>query len=183
MEQVRSDVLWMQNNGKSREAIADEASKLGTLDESIKRMTKSYNVIEGFYSQMTRIYEELERFDKRVAWDIKMREREYKAVNATASAMQIMSAVIKGTDANSLMRDQTIQFLTTDYGEKLGRIESAMEDSAKFLEQADMRNAMYADRGLKLLDDLKGRDISVGLLQQPAVVTSNYYPLKNSKGN
>lgn len=174
MLKVQSDINWMKKNGKSQELIADEASKLGTLDESIKRMTKSYTVINGFYTQMTRIYDELERFDKRVAWDIKMREREYKAINATASAMQIMQAVIKGTDANSMMRDQTIQFLTTDYGEKLGRIESAMEDSNKFLEQADMRNAMYAERGMQLLDDLNKRDLAISLPAPSAVPAYKY---------
>lgn len=163
-EKVQSQVRWLQKNGKSEALISDEASKLGQLDASITRMTKSYDVIEGFYAQMTRIYEELERFDKRVEWDISMREREYKAINATNTAMQIMRAAIKGTDGDSQMRDQTLAFLTTDYGDKLGRIESAMEDTAKFLEQADMQNAMYADRGMKLLEDLKGRDLSVGLL-------------------
>lgn len=163
MQQVQSNVRWMQKNGKPAELIADEASKIGTLDESIKRMTRSYETITGFYKQMTRIYDELERFDKRVAWDIKMREREYKAINATASALEIMQAVIKGTDENSRMRDSVIAHLTNNYGEKLGRIESVMEDSSKFLEQADMRNAMYADRGLALLAELDKRDISISL--------------------
>jgi uncharacterized protein (DUF3084 family) len=126
--EVQSNLNWMQRNGKSKEEIDDEASKLATLAESIKRMTNSYNVIDGFYTQMTRIYTELERFDKKVAWEINHREREYKAINATATAMQIMQAVIKGTDANSMLRDQTMQFLNVDYGQKLGRIESAMED-------------------------------------------------------
>ena len=182
-EKVHSQIKWMRENGKSQEAINDEASKFGMLDQAINRMTRSYNVIEGFYVQLTRIYSELERFDQRVDWDIMMREREFKAITATNSAMQIMRAAIKGSDADSQMRDQTLNFLTDDYSGKLGRIESAMEDSAKFLEQADMQNAMYADKGMKLLEDLRGRELSVGQFPTPAKagVVSDYVYKK--KGN
>lgn len=162
--EVKSNVEWMRRNNKSQELIDDELSKFATLGESITRMGNSFTVIEGFYAQLTRIYNELERYDKKVDWEIDHREREYKAVNATATAMEIMRAVIKGTDGTSQMRDQAMAFLNTNYGEKLGRIEAAMEDSAKFLEQADMRNAQYADKGRKLLDDLNSRDISVGVI-------------------
>lgn len=181
-DEVASTVSWMQRNGKSQEVINDEASKLTILSQSIDRLSKSYDVTYGFYSHLKRVKEEFERYEKKIGWEINLREREYKAINAVVSATQIMRAFIKGSDADIQTRNRAMAYVNVDYAEKLGRIESAMEDSTKFLEKADMQNAIYADKGLQLLEDLKGRDISVGLLQQvkPVAVptNSNYYATK-----
>jgi len=169
-EEVVSNVNWMQTHGKAQEVIADEASKLTILSEAIERLTKSYDVTYGFYTHLRRVKEEFERYEKKIGWEINLREREYKAINAVVSATQIMRAFIKGTDEDIETRNRAIAFVNVDYAEKLGRIESAMEDSTKFLEKADMQKAIYADKGLQLLKDLNKRDISVGMLQSPQPV-------------
>ncbi len=168
-QDVAGTVQWMQRNGKDQATINDEAEKITTLTASITRMSKSYDVTYGFYTHLKRVKEEFERYEKKVAWEINLREREYKAINAVASATQIMRAFISGNDEDIQTRNRAMQFVNIDYAEKLGRIESAMEDSTKFIEKADMQHAVDADRGLKLLQDLNGRDISVGLLPNQRV--------------
>lgn len=172
---VAATVAWMQKNGKSEEVINDEAEKVTTLTESITRLSKSYDVTYGFYTHLKRVKEEFERYEKKIGWEINLREREYKAVNAVASATQIMRAFIKGSDADIQTRNRALAYVNVDYAEKLGRIESAMEDSTKFIEKADMQHAIDADRGLKLLQDLNSRDISVGLLTASPKATVSAY--------
>jgi hypothetical protein len=141
-------------------------------------MTNSCEVIDGFYAVTTKVYEELVRFDAKTAWEIDHQEREYVAISETNTVLDIMMAVIKGTDENSQLRDKALSYVNTDYSQKLGRIESTMEDMSKFLEKADMKNSQYAEQGRKLLDDLNKRDISVGTIQGATPTGDVLYKIK-----
>lgn len=176
--EVQNNLNWMQRNGKPKEVVDDEASKLTSLAASITRMTNSCEVIDGFYAVTTKVYEELVRFDAKTAWEIDHQEREYVAISETNTVLDIMMAVIKGTDENSQLRDKALSYVNTDYSQKLGRIESTMEDMSKFLEKADMKNSQYAEQGRKLLDDLNKRDISVGTIQGATPTGDVLYKIK-----
>jgi hypothetical protein len=169
-QRIRSEVEWMKNNGKSEAEIRNHASKLGRIAGAETRITKSYTLTKGFLDQLVRAKDALVTIDSDIDFEIDITEREYKSTNATSAAWRAMRSALTGGDDIDQLRNDTFAYLAEDYGAKLGQIESFMDDSQRFLESADMKNSMYEDEGMRLLEDLNSRDLLVTSKQQPQAV-------------
>jgi len=160
-EKLKREITFMQKNGKPPADIQNSFTKLGKLNEAEIRLTKSYTQTQGFYEQLTRAYNALVTIDGNIDFEIDIQEREYKAVNASNAAWRAVKAAFSGNDELDALRNDTMTFLADDYGNKLGEIESFMEDSKKFIDGVDLSNSMYADDGMKMLENLNARDLNI----------------------
>jgi hypothetical protein len=154
--------------------VQNNLTKLGKLTEAEKRLTKSLVQTQGFYTQLTRAYKALETIDGNIDFEIGIMEREYKAVNASHAAWKAVKAAFNGSDELDMLRNDTLAFLAEDYGNKLGAIESFMDDSKKFIDGVDLQNAMYADDGMKALENLNAVDLNI--VQSKQTLTNNPSP-------
>lgn len=160
--QTLSKMIERQRKDNAPEAeIRNNLTKLGKVSEAVKRLTKSYTQTQGFYTQLTRAYNSLETIDGNIDFEIGIMEREYKAVNASHAAWKAVKAAFNGSDEIDSLRNDTLAFLAEDYGNKLGAIDSFMQDSKKFIDNVDLQNLMYADDGMKALDELNAFNMDV----------------------
>jgi len=170
--------MQRRNNAPAPE-IQNNLTKLGRLDDAKKRLEKSLQQTQGFYTQLTRAYTALETIDENINFEISIMEREYKAVNASHAAWKAVKAAFKGSDQIDMLRNDTLAFLAEDYGNKLGEIETFMEDSKKFIDSVDLQNAMHAEDGLRVLDELNSRNLEVvqskSLANNPSPVLTPSY--------
>lgn len=139
-------------------------SKLGRLGDSIKRLSVSQERTTTFNEQLKRALRALEIIHENIDFEITVVEREYKATNAAHSAWQSVRAAFKGGDMIDEFGQDAFAFLKEDYNNKLGEIDSFMNDSSKFLNDVDISQAMLSQDGLKMLDEMNNRDI-LGLVQ------------------
>lgn len=157
---VKQLELQRQKNADELE-IRSNLSKLGKVNAAVERMKKSRDKVQGFYSQLNRAYKALEIIDSDIDFEINITEKEYKAVNAAHGAWKAVRAAFKGSDEIDNLRADTLAYMAEDYGNKLGAIESFMDDSKKFIDGVDLQQLMYADDGLKMLESLNAHDLNV----------------------
>lgn len=154
--------LEMQRQkGADEMEIRSNLSKLGKVRAAVERMKKSRTQVQGFYTQLSRAYKALEIIDGDIDFEINITEKEYKAVNASHAAWKAVRAAFKGSDEIDSLRADTLAFMAEDYGNKLGAIDSFMDDSKKFIDGVDLQQLMYADDGLKILESLNAHDLNV----------------------
>lgn len=79
-------------------------------------------------------------------------EKQAKIVNATHSALQTAVRLFKGTTDENYAFMQASDALQRDMGEKIGEIKMAMEMSENFIKGADVKNAVYEQKGLDMLE-------------------------------
>ena len=156
-----SEIEWMRNNGKPVEDIQNSAARLGKLNEAETRLSKSFALTSNFYEQLTRAYKALQTIDSNIDFEIDIREREYKAVNASNNAWRTVKSAFNGSEHFDELRNDSFAFLAEDYAQKLGEIESFMDDASKFIESNDIQQAIYAGDGMKLMEDLNSRNLDI----------------------
>lgn len=185
VNQIKNTVTTLVNDEKSliskcealRKQNADPMevqsalSKLGKVRASKERMSKTMTQVQGFYDQLNRAYKALVIIDGDIDFEINIQEREYKAVSAAHAAWKNVRAALKGTDEIDSLRADTLAWMAEDYGNKLGAIESWMDDSEKFIKDVDLQQLMYAEDGLKVLEGLNSVDLNV-VQAKPALTQS-----------
>ena len=114
--------------------------------------------------------------DGDIDFEISIQEREYKAVSAAHAAWKNVRAALKGTDEIDSLRNDTLAWMAEDYGNKLGAIESWMDDSKKFIDDVDLQQLMYAEDGLKVLEGLNSVNLDVVQSKSAAPALSQSTP-------
>lgn len=160
-----------RKQGADEMEIRSNLSKLGKVRAAIVRMQKAQTQVQGFYNQLNRALKALQIIDSDLDFEIGINEREYKAVTAAHTAWKAVRAAFKGTDEIDSLRADTLAWMAEDYGNKLGAIESFMDDSKAFIDGVDLQQMMYAEDGLKALEGLNSYDLNV-VQSKPALLQS-----------
>jgi hypothetical protein len=141
--------------------IRTYSAQLGKLRDAEERLTKSYTQVNGFYTQLSRALKALNLMNDDINFQIGLTEREYKAISASAAAWQAVAAAFKGSEEIDSLRTDTMAFIAEDYSNKLGMIDSYMEDAKGFIDGSELTQSMYSDKGLKILEDLNSRNLDI----------------------
>lgn len=160
-KELTNKIEFGRRNNSPAEDIQNYLARLGKVNDAKIRLTKSRDYTQGMYEQLSRAYKAVCTMDENIDFEISITEREYSGGAIMAKAWKNVAAALKGDGALDLLRNDTLAFMAEDYGNKLGQIDSFMEDSMKFINGAELQNGMYAEAGLKVLDELNKRDLNV----------------------
>lgn len=158
---LSNSIAYLQRKQNQDEDIKTNAARLGRVHDAKERLQKSLDRVTGFYQQLNKASKALTQINDNIDFEISIMEREVKAVNASHTAWKAVKAAFKGNDQLNELQNDTLNFLTEDYSRKLGEIETFMDDSQKFINGAELQDGMYADAGMKLLEDLNARKLDV----------------------
>jgi len=139
-----------ENNDK--EALIINSRKAGRLKESNVKLKELYRKMEILY----RVLDKMERNSKIMLEDIedqvKIKERERKAMRASHSAMRSAMNIIKGDKDKRAMFDMALEAVADDVSKKVGEMERFMEISDNFMRSIDLQNGIFEEEGLKMLE-------------------------------
>lgn len=121
--------------------------------------------------------------------EVDHRETERKAMLGGYKAMKSAKAILAGSDAESQLYDQAMEFAVNDYGMKMGEIENFMETSRGFVDGLDLENGAFDADALEKIQAweakadslLLGNNVKAAVLQGmgiaplPAAVESSSY--------
>jgi hypothetical protein len=85
--------------------------------------------------------------------EVDIQKREYTAIKAGHSAFKSAMKVIKGDPDKMEIFNQTMEFLADDVSKKVGEMERFMELSVDALNKVDLENAVFEEKGFKLLEE------------------------------
>jgi hypothetical protein len=160
-DDLAARVRVLQRQGQPQDVVANEAMKIGRLDDALLRTNKALTMTKAFYDQLTKALKAVETIHSNIDFEIDISEEEYKAATASSNAWRAVRSAFKGSSETDALQADAFAFLAQDYTAKLGEIDSFMADSQKFIDSVDLQNAVYTDKGMRLLEDLNARDLDV----------------------
>ena len=93
--------------------------------------------------------------------EVSAREEERKMMLSSYGAMKAAKAILTGGTDQKELFDQAMEFVVTDYGMKMGEIDSFIENSKGFVESLDMQNLAFEATALDKLKEWEQRGDSI----------------------
>lgn len=147
-----------------------KARKAGRLEESNMTLSALYNKMEMLYRVLNKMYETSLVLIEDMEDEVKVKTMERDAIKASYSAFKSAVRIIKGDPDKKEIFDQAMEFLTDDYGKKLGEIEHFMEISSSVIDSIDIQNGVYAEDALAKLDAWEKQSDSILLGDQKKMI-------------
>jgi hypothetical protein len=88
-----------------------------------------------------------------IAHEIEIKKEEREIIRTSHSVMKSAVNIINGNSDKKVLFDQAMEFIVDDIGMRIGEMERFMDVSADFMNNMDLENAMYEEKGLKALDE------------------------------
>ena len=82
-----------------------------------------------------------------------MKESEWIAIRSASKAMKSAMSVINGNADERAIYEQTLEYMATDVGNKIGEMERFLEVSQNVLAGIDLQQDVFSDKGLKELEE------------------------------
>ena len=138
-----------------------KSRKAGRLKESNMRLEDLYKKMEVLYRVLTKMYENSEILLEDVKDQVMVKEQEYKAIKASASAMKSAASVISGNPDKRAMFDMAMEAVADDVSQKVGEMERFMEMSSSFMDSVDLQNGVFEEEGMKMLEKWEKEGVSI----------------------
>lgn len=141
-----------KETGKKQQMILSSrrAARLRESNEKYQVLLTKMEVLNRVLNRMHQNSEVLLE-DTRDQVDLRIQER--KAIRASHGAMKSAMSVINGNPDQRALFDQAMEAITEDVANKVGEMERMMELSNDFMASVDLQNGVFADEGLRMLEE------------------------------
>ena len=127
--------------------------KAARLKDTNEKYTELLGKMEILYRVLTRMYQNSEILLEDTKDQVKLKKEERKAIRASHSAMKSAMNVISGDADKRALFDAALEEIADDVANKVGEMEQFMELSSNFMESVDLQNGIFADEGMKMLEE------------------------------
>lgn len=127
--------------------------KAGRLQDANAKYDVLYKKMEVLYRVLARMYENSEIMLDDTKDQVKIKEQEYQAIRAGHGAMRSARSVLGGDPDRRALFDQAVETLADEVGARVGELERFMDTSKNLMDSIDLQNGVFADEGLKLLEN------------------------------
>lgn len=152
-----------------------DANKAGRLQESNRKLEEVLSKI----TNLRHILEKMNQSAKFVLADmtdeVKIKKEEREGILAGYNAFQSAMKVLDGSPDEKAMFDQSMEYMATDLGNKVGKIERFMQNSGGILTSMDLDKEMFDMKGMAMIDEWssKGNDMFLTSPKDAAKSTVN----------
>ncbi len=129
-----------------------KARRAGRLQDSNMKLDELYRKMEILQKVLSKMYENSSILKEDIADQIVVKEQEYNAITASASAMRSAMNIINGDSDKKQMFDMAMDHINEDVSQKVGEMERFMDVSSNFMNSIDLQNGVFEEEGLALLD-------------------------------
>jgi len=138
-----------------------KSRKAGRLKESTVRLEDLYKKMEVLYRVLGKMYENSQIMKEDIADQVEVKEQERKAILASNSAMKSAMNIISGNRDKKEMFDRALEAVADDVSQKVGEMEQFMEVSQGFMQSLDLKNGIFEEEGLKMLEKWENEGMSI----------------------
>ena len=129
-----------------------KSRKAGRLRESNVRLEDLYQKMEVLYRVLKKMQENSFILKEDVKDQVYIKEQERKAIHASHSAMNSARSIMQGDPDKRAMFDAAMEAITDDVANKVGEMDRFMEVSSNFMDSIDLKNGIFEEEGLKMLE-------------------------------
>lgn len=129
-----------------------KSRKAGRLRDSNVRLEDLYQKMEVLYRVLTKMHENSLILAEDVKDQVMIKEQERKAIHASHGAMNSAMSIMQGDPDKRAMFDAAMEAITDDVASKVGEMDRFMEMSSNFMNSIDLKNGIFEEDGLKMLE-------------------------------
>jgi TolA-binding protein len=138
-----------------------KSRKAGRLRESNMRLEDLYKKMEILFRVLTKMYENSAIMAEDIEDQVTIKEQERKALLAGHNAMKSAMSIIRGDSDKKAMFDAALEAIADDVSQKVGEMEEFMALSDNFMKSIDLRNGIFEEEGLKMLEKWEKQGMSL----------------------
>jgi len=162
-KEIRSnlDMASKARDAEKKSMMILKSRKAGRLKDSNMRLEDLYRKMEIMFRVLTKMYENSEILMEDITDQVEVKEQERKAIHASHSAMNSAMSLIQGDSDKRAMFDQALEAIADDVGQKMGEMERFMDVSENFMQSVDLKNGIFEEEGLKMLEMWEKEGVSL----------------------
>lgn len=141
-----------QKTGKNQQMILSSrrAARLRESNQKYEALLSKMDVLNRVLNKM---HDNSEVLLEDTKDQVALRIVERKAIRASHGAMSSAMSVINGDPDQRAMFDAAMEGIAQDVANKVGEMERMMELSNEFMSSVDLQNGVFADEGLRMLEE------------------------------
>jgi hypothetical protein len=141
-QQIKSQVYLNANQAGRLQGAATELSQVSTR-------------LDALYSVITKISENAKVLLLDRKQEVSLMEDKWIAIRAAYSAMQSAMKALNGDKDERALFEEAADYVNNDLGMKIGEIEYMLEASETIMDSIDVRNGMFQEKGMKMLEEFE----------------------------
>ena len=155
--QAKESMLAAQQAQKQqvKSQVYLNTQQAGRLQGAAVELSDVSNRLQTLYTVISKIYENAKTLliDKKQA--VTLLEDKWTAIKAAYGAMTSAMNALKGDKDERALFEENVDFINNDLGMKIGEIEYMLDASETIMDNIDIRNGMFQDKGMKMLEDFE----------------------------
>ena len=132
--------------------LALATRKAGRLQEANAKYDELYRKMEVLYRLLTKMYENSEIVLEDTKDQVTLKEQEYKAIQASHSAIRSAMSIISGDPDQRALYDRALESMAEEISQKVGDMERFMDTSRHLMDSIDLQSGVFEEEGLRLLE-------------------------------
>lgn len=153
--QIRKELKLAQlakKTGKKQQMILS-SRRAARLKESNQKYGVLLTKMDVLSRVLSKMHDNSEVLLEDTKDQVSLRIEERKAIRASHGAMKSAMSVINGDPDQRAMFDAAMEGIAEDVANKVGEMERMMELSNDFMSSVDLQNGVFADEGLRMLEE------------------------------
>jgi len=138
---------------KNQKALTLATRKASRLRDSNAKYQNLYDKMKVIHRILAKMYSNSEILLEDTRDQVMIKEQERKAIRASHSAMKSAMSVISGDPDKRAMFDAAMEVVADDVANKVGEMERFMDMSSNFMENMDIQNGIFEEKGIKMLEE------------------------------
>jgi hypothetical protein len=151
--------------------ITMQIRKAGKLEQSNITLQDVFTRMEVLLRVLRKMRDNCEVMIDDIEFDIKVKDTERTALAAGSSALRSAMNILKGDPNSKGIYDQAMDKTMDDINDRLGEVQSFMEQSSSYMDSIDLQNNILDEEGMKRLEDwLKQSDSKILGAEKPLLI-------------
>jgi len=162
--------------------IVLHANQVGRLEKVIITYDTLLNKLNALSTVLQKIYDNTKIIYEDTKNDIDIKKSEWDSIKMANSAMKSAMSAISGDPDKRAIYEQTLDFMQSDLGNKVGEMQQFLIDTSDLMQTIDLQSDANVDRGLEIVEKLeKNADGLLSRLLKPEQIS--YQPVQSVEFN
>lgn len=155
--QAKESMLAAQQAKKQqvKSQIYLNTQQAGRLQGAAVELSQVSVRLETLYTVISKIYENAKTLLTDKKQEVALMEDKWVSIRAAYGAMQSAMKALKGDKDERALFEETVDFVNNDLGMKIGEIEYMLDASETIMDNIDISNGMFQDKGMKMLEEFE----------------------------
>lgn len=175
-ERFKSQAANCEGRADRQAEFRSAAGNMMKAAEMLKKSAERLALVKNQYARIDMAYKDLEVMMKDMAYEEECLVADYEMSGALDRAWGVIRSVFKGEDEWDQIREEAIESINRKYSERMGRVESAIDDCQGKFDEISLEREVRESDGIAMFNQLKNMSSDQLLSAPVASPTIGYTP-------